>query len=269
MRAASKFSQRVTRWCRRPACSTFTPKPQSPRSMDCPPLAANYCSENNRFKKQSPINGDEFTRRSQPCTAPSPAIENGTVVDVNRGLLPHQPRSYLTEAEVEWLMQAVRKHSRYGHRGSAMILVAYRHGLRVGELVQLQWSQVHFESATLAVQRLKHGKPSAHPCSGVELRALRRLRREQPAGTRFVFVSERDAPMTTRGFAQMLSRAAERIAFPIAVHPHMLRHACGYKLANDRQDTRAIQDYLGHRNIQHTVKYTELASGRFVNFWRD
>jgi type 1 fimbriae regulatory protein FimB/type 1 fimbriae regulatory protein FimE len=109
------------------------------------------------------------------------------------------------------------------HRDAAMILVAYRHGLRVGELVSLQWSQVHFERATLHVQRLKHGKPSSHPLSGAELRALRRLKREQPAGTRFVFVSERGAPMTTRGFAQMLSRAAERIAFPIAVHPHMLR----------------------------------------------
>jgi type 1 fimbriae regulatory protein FimE len=194
-------------------------------------------------------------------------IENGTVVPFL--CKQRRMRSYLLEAEVERLMWAVRKHGRHGHRDATMILLAFRHGLRVGELVRLQWSQVHLESATLHVQRLKHGKPSAHPLSGAELRALRRLRREQPAGARFVFVSERDAPMTTRGFAQMLSRAAERIAFPIAVHPHMLRHACGYKLANDRQDTRAIQDYLGHRNIQHTVRYTEFASGRFAEFWKD
>ncbi len=198
-----------------------------------------------------------------------PTIENGTVVEVSNWKLPQRPRSYLTEAEVERLMWAVRKHGRHGHRDATMILLAFRHGLRVGELVQLQWSQVHLESATLAVRRLKHGKPSSHPLSGAELRALRRLKREQPPGGRFVFVSERGAPMTTRGFAQMLARTAERIAFPIAVHPHMLRHACGYKLANDQQDTRAIQDYLGHRNIQHTVRYTELASGRFAEFWKD
>ena len=195
------------------------------------------------------------------------AIENGTVVP-----FPHEQRrtrSYLLEAEVERLIWAVRKHGRHGHRDAIMILVAFRHGLRVGELVTLQWSQVHLDSATLLVHRLKHGKPSSHPLSGGELRALRRLRREQPAGTRFVFVSERGAPMTTRGFAQMLTRAAERIAFPVAVHPHMLRHACGYKLANDGRDTRAVQDYLGHCNIQHTGRYTELASGRFTDFWQD
>ncbi len=133
-------------------------------------------------------------------------IKSRTVVRFPRE--QRQTRSYLTEAEVERLMQAVRKHGRHGHRDATMILLAFRHGLRVGELVRLQWSQVHLESATLHVQRLKHGKPSAHPLSGVELRALRRLRREQPAGSRFVFVSERGAPMTTRGFAQMLSRTA-------------------------------------------------------------
>jgi len=121
----------------------------------------------------------------------------------------------------------VRKHGRYGHRDATMILVAYRHGLRVGELVGLQWTQVHFESAALHVRRLKYGKPSSHPLSCGELRALRRLRGKQPAGSRFVFVSGRGEPMTTRGFAQILSRAAKRIALPMAVHPHMLRHACG------------------------------------------
>jgi type 1 fimbriae regulatory protein FimB/type 1 fimbriae regulatory protein FimE len=196
-----------------------------------------------------------------------PAAKNGTVVPFPRK--QRRTRSYLTEGEVERLIWHVRKRGRYGHRDATMILVAYRHGLRVDELVGLQWSQVHLESATLHVRRLKHGKSSSHPLSGNELRALRRLRREQPAGTHFVFVSARGVPMTTRGFAQMLKRAAERIAFPIAVRPRMLRHACGYELANDRQDVRAIKDYLGQRNIRHTVRYTELASGRFAGFWQD
>jgi type 1 fimbriae regulatory protein FimB/type 1 fimbriae regulatory protein FimE len=194
-------------------------------------------------------------------------IKNGTVVPFPRK--QRRTRSYLLEAEVERLIWAVRRHGRYGHRDATMILIAYRHGLRVGELVGLQWSQVHFQSATLHVRRLKRGKPSSHPLSGSELRALRRLRHEQPAGACFVFVSERGAPTTTRSFAQMLSRAAKRIAFPIPLHPRMLRHACGYELANDRHDTRAIQDYLGPRNIQHTVRYTELASGRFAGFCED
>jgi type 1 fimbriae regulatory protein FimB/type 1 fimbriae regulatory protein FimE len=167
-----------------------------------------------------------FPKEIPPVSGIARTIKNGTIVPFPRE--QRRARSYLLEAEVERLMWAVRKHGRHGHRDATMILVAYRHGLGAGELVQLQWSQVHLESATLAVQRFTHGKPSSHPLSGPELRALRRLRREQPAGSRFVFVSECGAPMTTRGFAQMLSRAAERIAFPIAVHPHMLRHACGF-----------------------------------------
>jgi type 1 fimbriae regulatory protein FimB/type 1 fimbriae regulatory protein FimE len=134
-----------------------------------------------------------------------PATENGTVIPFPRK--QQRTRSDLTEAEVERLMWAARKHGPYGHRDATMILVAHRHGLRVGELVRLQWRQVHFESATLHVRRLKHGTPPSHPLSANELRALRRLRREQPAGTRFVFISERGTPMTTRGFAQMLSWA--------------------------------------------------------------
>ena len=150
-----------------------------------------------------------------------------------------------------------------------MILMAFRHGLRVSELVSLRWEQVDFTTARLLVRRLKQGRDSQHPISGTELRALRRLTRGQPAGARFVFMSERGAPLTPRGFAQMLSRAAVSIDFPFAVHPHMLRHACGFKLANDGHETRALQDYLGHRQIQHTVRYTEMAAGRFNRFWDD
>jgi type 1 fimbriae regulatory protein FimB/type 1 fimbriae regulatory protein FimE len=94
--------------------------------------------------------------------------------------------------------------------------------------------------------------------SGPELRALRRLQRESVASP-FVFVSERGAPFTTAGFARMMERAAMAASLGIKVHPHMLRHACGYALANKGHDTRALQAYLGHRNIQHTVRYTELS----------
>lgn len=94
------------------------------------------------------------------------------------------------------------------------------------------------------------------------------LLREQPV-SRHLFLTERGAPMSPAGFRKMLGRAGESIEFPFPVHPHMLRHACGYKLANDGQDTRAIQLYLGHKQIQHTTRYTELSPTRFKSFWED
>jgi integrase len=176
-------------------------------------------------------------------------------------------REYLTEAEVEKFMNAA-KGNRYGHRDSTMVLAAYRHGLRASELVDLRWEQVEFKTATLHVRRVKQGTPSTHPILGDELRALRRLRREQEPQSPFVFTSERGAPFTTAGFARMVERAGFEARLGFKVHPHMLRHACGYALANRGHDTRALQAYLGHKNIQHTVRYTELSPLRFKDFWR-
>jgi integrase len=149
-----------------------------------------------------------------------------------------------------------------------MILIAFRHGLRASELVDLRWDQVDFERAVLHVRRAKQGTPSVHPLTGSEMRALRRLHRESEARP-FVFVSERGAPFTTAGFARMMERAATVAGLKLKAHPHMLRHACGFALANAGHDTRALQAYLGHRNIQHTVRYTELAADRFKKFWKD
>ena len=194
---------------------------------------------------------------------------------VNRTVRPKRPpnrtmrtREYLTEAEVERLMTAARQN-RWGHRDATMLLVAYRHGLRVSELVDLRWEQVDFGTATLHVRRVKQGIPSSHPILGDELRALRRLQREQEPKSPFVFTSERGAPFSTAGFARMIERAGVDAKLAFKAHPHMLRHACGYALANKGHDTRALQGYLGHKNIQHTVRYTELSSTRFKDFWRD
>ena len=175
---------------------------------------------------------------------------------------------YLTDAEVEKLMNAAQSN-RHGHRDATMILVAYRHGLRVSELVDLRWDQVDFRTATLHVRRLKAGTPSTHPILGDELRAVRRLQRDQEPKSPFVFTSERGSPFTSAGFARMIERAGVEAKFGFKPHPHMLRHACGYALANRGHDTRALQAYLGHRNIQHTVRYTELSPTRFKNFWRE
>ena len=112
------------------------------------------------------------------------------------------------------------------------------------------------------------GTAAVHPILGDELRALRRLQREQEPKSPFVFTSERGAPFTTAGFARMIERAGAEARLAFKAHPHMLRHACGYALANKGHDTRALQAYLGHRNIQHTVRYTELSPTRFKDFWR-
>ena len=178
-----------------------------------------------------------------------------------------RPREYLTPAEVEKLTKEARK-GRYGHRDATLILIAYRHGLRAIEVCDLEWSQVEFgRSASLHVRRVKNGKPSVHPLRGDEVRALSELRRQFPDSA-FVFTTERCGPFTPDAVNRLIKRIAERAGFDFQVHAHMLRHACGYALANAGHDTRAIQDWLGHRSIQHTVKYTELAPIRFRNFWR-
>ena len=131
-----------------------------------------------------------------------------------------------------------------------------------------RWDQVDLRQGLLHVTRRKHGIASVHPLRGPELCALRRLLRDYPE-TAYVFVSERKAPLTADAVRKIVGRAGREAGIEFPVHPHMLRHATGYKLANDGQDTRAIQHYLGHRNIQHTTRYTELASDRFKDFWRD
>ena len=193
---------------------------------------------------------------------------------VNRTVRPQRPpnadlrtREYLTAAEIERLISAA-KGNRWGHRDATMVLVAYRHGLRASELVDLRWDEVDFRTGNLHVRRVKQGTPSTHPILGDELRALRRLQRDQEPKLPFVFSSERGAPFTTAGFARMIERAGADAKLGFKAHPHMLRHACGYALANKGHDTRALQAYLGHKNIQHTVRYTELSPTRFKDFWR-
>jgi integrase len=168
---------------------------------------------------------------------------------------------------VETLIDAARGN-RYGHRDATMVLLTYQHGLRAAEVCDLRWDQVDFNGAVLHVRRVKNGTPSTHPIQGDELRALRRLQRESPTSP-FVFVSERGSPFTTAGFARMVERAAAGVGPETKAHPHMLRHACGYALANKGHDTRASQGWLGHRSITSTAVYTALAPNRFKDFWRD
>ena len=176
-----------------------------------------------------------------------------------------RPREHLTEREVEKLIEAT-KGNRWGQRDSTMILLAFRHGLRASEVCGLQWSDVEFESGNLHLRRAKGGATATHPLLGDELRALRTLKRE--AKSPFIFVSERGAPFSVAGLQKLVERAGVEAKLPFKIHPHMLRHATGFALANKGTDTRTLQAYLGHRSIQSTVRYTELAPGRFKNLWR-
>jgi type 1 fimbriae regulatory protein FimE len=178
-------------------------------------------------------------------------------------------REQLTPDEVDKLMTAAGRLGRHGHRDASLVLLAYRHGLRVSELVALRWEQLDLKAGLLHVSRLKSGVPSTHPLRGPELRALRRLQRDYTGAGGYVFTTERGGPLTDSGVRKIVARAGTEARFAFPVHPHMLRHATGYKLANDGHDTRAIQHYLGHKNIVHTVRYTNLAADRFKGFWKD
>ncbi len=141
----------------------------------------------------------------------------------------------------------------------------YRHGLRVEEAVDLQWKDVNFTIKHLYVKRLKRGAPSNQPLYGDEVRSLRQLQREYP-NTDWLFNSERQAPLTTRTVRDIVNRAADEAGLG-SVHLHMIRHSTGFYLVSKWYDTRKIQDYLGHRQIQHTVRYTQLAPGQFEGLW--
>jgi len=197
-------------------------------------------------------------------------MSDATQTTANRTLrrLPnavYRSREYLTEKEVDRLIDAARKRGRNGPRDACAILLAYRHGLRAAELCQLRWEQIDFKHGRLHVNRAKGGIESVHPLHGPELRALRPLQGKSA----YVFVTEAGTPVTTSWFLRMVQRTGKAAKLPFPVHPHMLRHSTGYKLANDGHDTRSLAHYLGHRNLQSTARYTPLAPDRFAKFWQD
>ncbi len=176
-------------------------------------------------------------------------------------------REYLRPDEVKRLINAAKSQGRHGSRDAMLILMSYLHGLRVSEVLALRWSDIDWDRAHIYVKRLKGGNASSQPIDGDELRGLRKLKRDAKDKSPWIFMSERGAPLTGDTVRKMISRAGEIGQFDFPIHPHMLRHSCGYYLASKGYDTRLIQDYLGHKNIQHTVKYTQLAPGRFDGLW--
>jgi len=179
-------------------------------------------------------------------------------------------RKHLTGREVERLIEAT-KDGRNEARDRCLLLLMFRHGLRVSEACGLKLDQVDIESRVLHVARLKGGLSTTQPLRGDELRAvtawLKERRRVKPTGNTF-FASEQRRPLHRSTVNLLLQKYSAAASLPLRAHPHMLRHACGFALADQGADTRLIQDYLGHRNIQHTVKYTATNPARFEKLWR-
>jgi len=154
-------------------------------------------------------------------------------------------------------MDAVKKSPRHGVRNSLMVLLAYRHGFRISEVIDLRLSDIDLQSGRINCRRLKGSTQNIHPLEGDELRLIKRwLRVHSGHSSEFLFVSERGTPITRQAVWRIFKDAGKMAGLDIDVHPHMLKHSCGYYLAEKGCDTRLIQEYLGHKNIQNTVRYT-------------
>ncbi|MGK7892400.1 MAG: tyrosine-type recombinase/integrase [Xenococcus sp. (in: cyanobacteria)] len=176
-------------------------------------------------------------------------------------------RDHLTASEVKLLIEAVKSQGGwYSFRNSVLILMLYRHGLRRREAALLRWSDVDLKEGTIYIRRIKGSRSGRHPLQGDEMRALKKLKRDGEPSP-FVFTGNRHTPLSERTISHIVHQAGLWAAFDFTVHAHLLRHACGYYLANKGVDTRTIQDYLGHANIQNTVRYTRLSAARFEGLW--
>jgi type 1 fimbriae regulatory protein FimB len=194
-------------------------------------------------------------------------VKSGIASAEGRATDDHErTKDFLSESEVSLLLDAA-KSGRYGARDHLLLLTMFRHGLRVSEAIAIRRDEVDLDRARLWVRRLKGGLSVEQPIAGDELRAFRRYLANREDALPWLFLSERGQPFTRQSVNYLIATAAARAGLA-SVHPHTLRHSCGFALANKGYDLRLIQDYLGHRDPRHTVHYTRTAGRRFEGLWR-
>tara|TARA_R110001592_G_scaffold90460_2_gene265939 strand:+ start:4946 stop:5539 length:594 start_codon:yes stop_codon:yes gene_type:complete len=188
--------------------------------------------------------------------------DKNTVADAHE-----RGKNFLSEKEIEQLLNAARKN-RHGTRDHLLLLMMYRHGLRVSEVISIKLADLNLQQGRLWIRRLKNGLSVEQPLAGDELRAIKRYLKIRDSALLWLFLSERGQPMTRQSVNYIIATAGGRAKLG-SVYPHMLCHSCGFYLANKGYDLRLIQDYLGHRDPKHTAHYTRVASHRFENLWKD
>jgi len=176
-------------------------------------------------------------------------------------------KNFLSEKEIENLLNAARKN-RHGIRDHLILLMMYRHGMRVSELISVKLADLNLQQGRIWIRRFKNGLSVEQPMAGDELRAIKRYLKNRNSALPWLFLSERKQPMTRQSVNYIISTVGKRANLE-STHPHMLRHSCGFYLANRGYDLRLIQDYLGHRDPKHTAHYIRVASHRFENLWKD
>jgi len=175
-------------------------------------------------------------------------------------------KDYLSDSEMKTLLEASKK-TRYPKRNYVLLMMMYRHGLRVSETIALKKSDINLKDSRVWINRLKGGLSTEHPISGDELRAIKRYLNYREDNLPWLFVSERGIPLTRQAVSYIVSTIGKKANIK-NIHPHTLRHSCGFYLANMGYDLRLIQDYLGHRDPKHAAQYTRVASKRFEKLWK-